>query len=61
MDEKEIERLTKTHHTAQFLLGDLREVQAKTDSVAVEVKLMLGYIGQVTEISRVLGRLVPRQ
>jgi hypothetical protein len=56
MDKNEQERLTKAHQSAQLLLADVRNIQAKTDSVALE-ELMLGAIEQVATISRLLGRL----
>ena len=34
MDQNERERLVKAHQTAQLLLADMREIHAKTDSVA---------------------------
>jgi hypothetical protein len=54
MDENE--RLTKAHQTAQLLLSDLREVYSKADTVAVE-ELMMPAIEQVSNLSRLLGRL----
>lgn len=56
MDSAERERLTKAHQAAQLLLADVREVHAKTDSVAIE-ELATGIIEQVVNISRLLGRL----
>lgn len=56
MDSNEKERLTKAHQAAQLLLADVREVHAKTDSVALE-ELAVGMIEQVVNISRVLRRL----
>lgn len=56
MNKNERERLTKAHHSAQLLLADVRDIQAKTDSVAVE-ELMLATIEQVANIRRLLGRL----
>ena len=56
MDKNEQERLTKAHQSAQLLLGDVRDIQAKTDSVALE-ELMLAAIEQVANLSRLLGRL----
>ena len=56
MDENEKERLTKAHQTAQLLLSDLREIHGKTDSVAIE-ELMQTAIVEVTNLSRLLGRL----
>ena len=56
MDAAERERLTKAHQSAQLLLADVREVHAKTDSVALE-ELMMGTIEQVAKISRLLERL----
>jgi len=56
MDKNERERLTKAHQCAQLLLADVREVLAKTDSVAVE-ELMVTVITQVTSIGRTLKRL----
>ncbi len=56
MDRNERERLTKAHQCAQLLLADVREVHAKTDSVALE-ELMVNIITQVTSISRLLKRL----
>jgi hypothetical protein len=56
MNQYERERLEKTHHAAQLLLADVREIHAKTDSVAME-ELMFPLIGQVANIERMLGRL----
>lgn len=56
MDKNERERLTKAHQSAQLLLVDVREIHAKTNSLAVE-ELMMGTIEQVAKISRLLGRL----
>jgi hypothetical protein len=56
MDANERERLTKAHQAAQLLLADVREVYAKTDSVALE-ELASVMIQQVASISRLLGRL----
>ena len=56
MDPDEKERLTKAHQTAQLLLSDLREIHGKTDSVAIE-ELMQTAIVEVTNLSRLLGRL----
>lgn len=56
MDAMEKERLTKAHHSAQFLAADLRETHAKTDSVAAEI-LLLDMIEQVERISQRLHRL----
>ena len=60
MDPNEKERLQKAHHTAQLLLSDVREIHAKTDSVAVE-ELMFPLIGQVANIERMLGRLASKK
>jgi hypothetical protein len=54
MDERE--RLTKAHQSAQQLLSDLREVQAKTDDLAIEELMLIG-LEDVAKISRWLGRL----
>ena len=56
MDKNERERLAKAHQSAQLLLQDVRDIQAKTDSVAIE-ELMLATIQEVAKISRLLGRL----
>ena len=56
MDEMELERLTKAHQTTQLLLSDLREIHAKTDSVALEA-LMVPAIEQIASLCRLLGRL----
>ncbi|MGA2257119.1 MAG: hypothetical protein ABSG53_20900 [Thermoguttaceae bacterium] len=56
MDKNERERLIKAHQCAQLLLADVREVHAKTDSVALE-ELMVNIITQVSSISRLLSRL----
>lgn len=55
-DQTELERLTKAHQTSQLLLSDIREIQAKTDCVALE-ELMLTAIGQVGNLCQLLGRL----
>ena len=60
MDPTEQERLVKAHQAAQLLLGDVREIHGKTDSVAVE-ELMLPTIEQVANISRLLGRLAAQK
>ena len=56
MDAMEKERLTKAHHSAQFLAADLREVMVKTDSVSLEI-LAIDMIEVVTRISKRLNRL----
>ena len=56
MDTNERERLTKAHQSAQLALSDLREIHVKTDSVAIE-ELMQVAIVEVTNLSRLLGRL----
>jgi len=56
MEKNERERLTKAHQCAQLLLADVREVHAKTDSVALE-ELMVNAITDVVNISRLLKRL----
>lgn len=56
MDNQENERLVKAHQAAQLLLSDLREVYGKTDTVAVE-ELMMPAIEQISNLSRLLGRL----
>ena len=56
MKPDERKRLAKAHQSAQQLLADVREVQARTSSVAVE-ELMLTAIEQLARISRLLGRL----
>jgi len=58
MDEQK--RFVTAYQAAQLLLADLREVQCKTDSLAIE-ELALGMIRDVVEISRVLGRLGRKQ
>ena len=58
--QNERERLQKAHHAAQLLLSDVREIHAKTDSVAVE-ELMFPHIGQVANIERMLGRLASKK
>ena len=56
MDAMEKERLTKAHHSAQFLAADLRETHAKTGSVSLEI-LLLDMIEQAERISQRLHRL----
>ena len=56
MTQNEQERLEKAHHAAQLLLGDIREIHAKTDGVAME-ELMFLHIEPVANLSRLLGRL----
>ena len=56
MDAMEKERLTKAHHAAEFLAGDLREVMTKTDSTSLEI-LAMDMIEQVIKMSQRLHRL----
>ena len=60
MNQNERERLEKAHHAAQLLLSDIRDIHAKTDSVAVE-ELMFPHIEQVADLSRLLGRLASQK
>lgn len=54
--ENEKERLLKAHHSASFLVTDLRDIHAKTDSIAME-ELISIMLEQAVKIRRVLGRL----
>jgi hypothetical protein len=56
MNQNERERLEKAHHSAQLLLADIREIHAKTDSVAME-ELVFPHIEVIANLSRLLGRL----
>ena len=56
----ERERIVKTHQAAALLLADLREVQAKTDCIALE-EMMLEAIEQVAKLSRKLGRIAEQK
>jgi len=60
MSDNERERIVKAHQAAALLLADLREVQAKTDFIALE-ELMLDSIDQVAKISRRLGRIAEQK
>ena len=60
MTEMERERIVKSHQAASLLLADLREVQAKTDSVALE-EMILDSIEQVAKLSRRLGRIAEQK
>ena len=60
MTQDERERLEKAHHAAQLLLSDIREIHAKTDSVAMEELIFL-HIEPVANISRLLGRLASQK
>jgi hypothetical protein len=60
MDKNERERLTKAHQAALLLLADVREVHAKTNSIALE-ELMINAIEQIASISRLLKRLSEQQ
>ena len=55
-NEKEKERLLKAHHSASFLATDLRDIHAKTDSIAME-ELISTMLEQAVKIRRILGRL----
>jgi hypothetical protein len=57
METTDSERATKARQTAQQLLLDLRDLHAKTDSMAVE-ELTSQLIQQTAEISRILNRLI---
>ena len=60
MTEIERERIVKAHQAASFLLSDLREIQAKTDCIALE-EMMLDSIEQVAKMSRRLGRIAEQK
>ena len=60
MTQDERERLHKAHHAAQLLLADVRDIHAKTDSVAIE-ELMFPHIEQIANLSRLLGRLASQK
>ena len=60
MTQNERERLEKAHHSAQLLLSDVREIHAKTDSVAMEELIFL-HIEPVANLSRLLGRLASQK
>ena len=60
MNQNERERLEKAHHAAQLLLSDVRDIHAKTDSVAME-ELMFLHIEPVANLSRLLGRLASQK
>jgi hypothetical protein len=60
MNQNERERLEKAHHAAQLLLSDVRDIHAKTDSLALE-ELMFLHIEHVANISRLLGRLASQK
>lgn len=60
MTQNELERLEKSHQAAQLLLSDIREIHAKTDSVALE-ELIFPYIEQLANFSRMLGRLASQK
>jgi hypothetical protein len=60
MKPNDKERLVKAHQAAQLLLADVREVHAKTNSVAVK-ELAEGIIEQVARISQLLGRLAEQR
>jgi hypothetical protein len=60
MTKIERERIVKAHQAASLLLADLREIQAKTDSVALE-ELMLEAIEHVAKLSRKLGRIAEQK
>jgi hypothetical protein len=60
MNQNERERLEKAHHAAQLLLSDVRDIHAKTDSVALE-ELMFLHIEPVANLSLLLGRLATQK
>jgi hypothetical protein len=60
VNQNERERLQKAHHAAQLLLGDIRDIHAKTDSVALE-ELIFVHIEPVANLSRLLGRLASQK
>ena len=60
MTQNELEQLVKAHHTAQLLLSEVREIHAKTESVALE-ELIFPQIEQIASLSRLLGRLASQK
>jgi len=60
MTQNERERLEKAHQAAQLLLSDIREIHAKTDSVAME-ELIFPHIEPVANLRRLLGRLAAQK
>jgi ribosomal protein L37AE/L43A len=60
MDANEKERLTKAEQTAGLLIGDLRELLTRTDSLPLE-EIMVEAIEQVGKLRRRLQRFAEKR